>query len=254
LLELNKPYLGDCLELMKDIDDNSIDMILCDLPYYKIIKEDWDNNWKTEKIYLNWIELMIIEYNRILKDNANIFLFTSRQYNNNISILLNKYFTEKRTIIWARKRNFNNTRGKSLSSGYEPISYYSKGNAIFNNIKIKIISKRKEYLTGYLKNGISLSDVWIDIPSLPHNSKEKLKHPTQKPLKLIERIINLGSNPGDLVLDNCAGSGTTGVACINTNRNFILMEKNPEYFKVIEERLKNIKVNQKHKFSEFIKD
>ena len=154
---------------------------------------------------------------------------------------------EKRIIIWARKRGFNNTRGHALASGYEPIAYYVKcgGDITFNNIKIKSNTNRKEYKDGMLKDGVSLSDVWTDIPSLPHNSKEKTSHPTQKPLKLIERIIEMSTNDGDVVLDACMGSGTTAVACMNTNRNFIGFELNKEYFDIAINRIKESEENKK---------
>ena len=96
-----------------------------------------------------------------------------------------------------------------------------------------------------LKDGVSLSDVWTDIPSLPHNSKEKTSHPTQKPLKLIERIIEMSTNEGDVVLDACMGSGTTAVACMNTNRNFIGFELNKEYFDIAINRIKESEENKK---------
>lgn len=235
-----KIYHDDCLNALKDVDNESVDCIIVDLPYFNVIKDSWDNAWNNEKEYLNWVEKNIIEYKRVLKNNSNIFLFTGRQYNRKIACILDKYFIEKRIIIWARKRLFNNTRGKALASGYEPICFYSKGkNPPFNNIKIKIDSKRKEYNSGILKNGISLSDVWCDIPALPHNSREKVNHPTQKPVKLIERIIMIGSNEGDLILDSCAGSGTTGVACMNTNRRCILIEKEEKYCEIIKNRLQD---------------
>lgn len=133
----------------------------------------------------------------------------------------------------------NNTRGKSLSSGYEPICYYTNGdNATFNMIKVKPTTNRKEYTEGILKEGVNLSDVWGDIPALPHNSKEKVNHPTQKPLELMKRCVQLFSNEGDTILDFTMGSGTTGVACVELNRNFIGIELNPEYFKIAEERIK----------------
>lgn len=93
-----------------------------------------------------------------------------------------------------------------------------------------------------LKDGVSLSDVWTDIPALPHNAKEKVAHPTQKPIKLMERIVEMFTNEGDTVLDFCMGSGSTGVACKNLNRNFIGIEKDENYFKIALERMKiNIK-------------
>ena len=229
---------GDCLEKMKDIPDGSVDLILCDLPYYKVVKDNWDNQWESEVAYIEWCSIVITEYKRILRDNGNLFLFTGRQYNRKIATLLDKKFHEKRIIIWARKRGFNNTRGRALASGYEPICYYCNGdNGTFNNYKIKVDSQRVEYTTGSLKDGITLSDVWIDIPALPHNAKEKVKHPTQKPQRLIERIILIGTNDGETVLDNCMGSGTTGVACKNLNRNFIGIELDLEYFKIAEKRI-----------------
>lgn len=149
-------------------------------------------------------------------------------------------FEENRTIIWARKRGFNNTRGKALSSGYEPILFWSKGKSeTFNSIKIKVNTNRNEYTKGTLKDGIVLSDVWTDIPALPHNSKEKVAHPTQKPIRLMERIIRLFTNEQETVLDFCMGSGSTGVACKNLNRNFIGIEKEEEYFDIAKNRLKD---------------
>lgn len=232
----------DCVEGMKNIPDNFIDCIVCDLPYYKVVKDEFDNQWNSEEEYLNWIEQIVIEYNRILKPGGNIFLFTSRQLNRKICNILDRYsFDEKRIIIWARKRGFNNTRGHALASGYEPIAFYSKigGTSTFNNIKIKPDTKRKEYTDGMLKDGISLSDVWTDISALPYNSKEKTEHPTQKPIKLIERIIQIGTNEGDIVLDNCMGSGTTAVVCQNMNRNYIGFELDKTYYNIAINRLNN---------------
>jgi site-specific DNA-methyltransferase (adenine-specific) len=239
---MNDIYFGNCIEIMNSFNNNTVDHIICDLPYYQIVKNSWDNQWNDLQHYLDWCDNIFITYKRILKENGNLFLFTGRQYNRHICLLLDKYFIEKRIIIWVRKRNFNNTRGKALSSNYEPICYYCNGNnGIFNNIKIKIETTRKEYTEGILKDGITLSDVWSDISALPHNSKEKLSHPTQKPEKLIERIILLGTNENDIILDNCAGSGTLGVVCKKLNRNYILIENNKEYFDIIEKRIKNLK-------------
>ena len=178
-------------------------------------------------------------YVRVLKPGGNIFLFTSRQMNRKICNMLDKYLIEKRIIIWARKRGFNNTRGHALASGYEPIAYYSKngGESTFNNIKIKPNSKRKEYNEGMLKDGVSLSDVWTDIPALPHNSKEKTNHPTQKPISLMERIVSISTNEGDVVLDGCMGSGSTGVACLNLGRYFIGFEIDKGFYDIAKRRI-----------------
>lgn len=237
----NKIIFGDCIEQLKELEDNSIDMICTDLPYFRVVKENWDNQWKMEIDYFDWLNILIIEYNRVLKNNSNIFLFSGRKYNRYLNLILDKFFIEKRVIIWVRKRMYNVTRGNSLASNYEPISFYSKGESpIFN--KLKVLPSRKDLIDRYkthpyLKDGIVLSDVWSDIFALPHNSIEKLNHPTQKPLKLIERIIELGSNKNDIVLDSCAGVLTTAKACMNLNRQYICIENNIKYIKLGEERL-----------------
>lgn len=233
-----KLILGDSLDKLKDIPDGSIDHVITDWPFFKVVDNEWDNQWETESDYLDWCRLNILEYRRLVKIGGNIIIFTGRQYNRKIATILDEYFTEKRIIIWARKRAFNSTRGTALASGYEPICYYVNGDkGTFNNIKVHPVTDRKEYTIGTLKDGITLSDVWSDISALPHNSKEKLKHPTQKPYKLIERLVQLFSNEGDTILDNLAGSGTLGDVCLDTNRNCILIDNDSNYFEIMTNRL-----------------
>ena len=233
-------YNGDCLETISLLP--KIDCIIADLPYFQVVKDEFDNQWNSETDYLEWVENVLKLATEKLKNNGNCVLFCSRQLQWKICIILDKLkLTEKRTIIWARKRSFNTTRGKALASGYEPILFWAKGiDSTFNNIKIKVNSNRPEYNKGTLKDGITISDVWTDIPALPHNSKEKTKHPTQKPIKLMERIVSLFTNENDTVLDFCMGSGSTGVACLNLNRNFIGIEKDTEYFNIAKKRLDDI--------------
>ncbi len=233
-------YNNDCLKTIEKLP--KIDCIIADLPYFQVVKDDFDNQWNSETDYLEWVENVLKLATEKLKDNGNCLLFCSRQLQWRICSLLDKLkLTEKRTIIWARKRSFNTTRGKALASGYEPILFWAKGiDSTFNNIKIKVDSNRPEYSKGTLKDGITISDVWTDIPALPHNAKEKVNHPTQKPIKLMERIISLFTNENDTVLDFCMGSGSTGVACLNLNRNFIGIEKDTEYFNIAKKRLDDI--------------
>ena len=236
-----KLYHNDCIDILKNMVDNNviIDHIICDLPYFQVIKNDFDNQWDNVESYVDWFNSLLQYIKQIIKPGGNIILFCSRQNMWRMCrMLYENEFEENRTIIWARKRGFNNTRGKALASGYEPILFWSKGKSnTFNNIKIKVDSNRPEYKTGILKDGITLSDVWTDIPALPHNAKEKVDHPTQKPIKLMERIISLFTNEGDTILDFCMGSGSTGVACKNLNRNFIGIEKDLNYFNISKERL-----------------
>ncbi|NDB80452.1 hypothetical protein EB155_11370, partial [archaeon] len=114
-----KLLLGDCIDKLKELDDNSIDHIISDWPFFGVVKNDWDNQWDNLDEYLDWATKVIAEYKRVIKDDGNLAIFTGRQYNRHISQILDKYFTEKRIIIWSRKRAFNSSRGKALSSGYE---------------------------------------------------------------------------------------------------------------------------------------
>ena len=234
-------YNDDCLKVMQQLIDDGVkvDAIITDIPYFKVVQDKWDNVWANEIEYLTWVTQFIGLFDKIVSSESSIIMFTGRQYNRKIANILDNYFDEKRIIIWARKRAFNNTRGNALSSGYEPICYYTKGKPVFNNLKVFINSNRKEYKYGYLKDGVSLSDVWTDISALPHNSKEKVDHPTQKPVMLMERCINLVTQKGDLVLDPFMGSGTTGVACARLGRSFIGIELDRKYFKIAEERINN---------------
>ena len=236
-----KLYHNDCIDILKNMVDNNVvvDHIICDLPYFQVIKDDFDNQWDSVESYVDWFNSLLQYVKQIIKPGGNIILFCSRQNMWRMcKMLYENEFEENRTIIWARKRGFNNTRGKALASGYEPILFWSNGKSnTFNNIKIKVDSNRPEYKTGILKDGITLSDVWTDIPALPHNAKEKVDHPTQKPIKLMERIISLFTNEEDTILDFCMGSGSTGVACKNLNRNFIGIEKDLNYFNISKERL-----------------
>ena len=88
--------LGDCIDEMAKMEANSIDAIVCDLPYFKVVKDEFDNQWNTEQDYLEWIRSIIVQYDRILKPNGNLFLFTSRQYNRHVCMMLDEFFTEKR--------------------------------------------------------------------------------------------------------------------------------------------------------------
>ena len=235
---------GDCNRVMTDLsgDDAIVDCVIADLPYYKVVADEFDNQWKSADEYLDWVDEVLRKVDSVARDNANIILFASRQMMRQISnIAIDDIgWTDVRTIIWARKRGFNSTRGHALASGYEPILHFCKGdNGTFNNIKVKVESDRPEYTKGTLKDGVTLSDVWTDIPALPHNSKEKVAHPTQKPIKLMERIVSLYSNPDDLVLDFCMGSGSTGIACRRLGRKFIGIERDESFYEIARQRMED---------------
>lgn len=233
---------GDCLELMRGIPDKSIDMILCDLPY-GATNCKWDKPLPFDKLW--------IEYERIIKDSGNIVLFSSGLFTYDlISSNINKF---KYKLIWKK----NVPTGMS-SAKYRPMKYYEeisvfggkkttynpilkervgKGKACYNyehycnpNNHIKLAKIPKKYNPDFVQP----SDI-LEFSVVP-NRKGKL-HSTQKPVELCEWLIKTYSNVGETVLDNCMGSGTTGIACVNTERNFIGIELDEQYFKIAKERI-----------------
>ena len=238
-------YKGDCLELMKDIPDKSVDMILCDLPY-GTTSCSWDSVIPFEPLWE--------QYNRIIKDSSAIVLFGSEPFSSALRMSNIEMF--KYDWIWEKNKvgNVFNSKNSPLKK-YEIISVFSKS-AIANGSKnmmnyypqglIEIHSKRKngerkststitgrkcrkgEYIQKYTNYPINI---------LQFNSVMKPEHPTQKPVPLLEYLIKTYTNENELVLDNCMGSGSTGVACVNTNRNFIGIELNDKYFEIAKKRI-----------------
>lgn len=239
-MKINQIYLGDCLELMpKHIENKSIDMILCDLPYGTTVCK-WDT--------VIDFQLLWKQYNRIIKDNGAIVLtasqpFTTKLINSNI-----KNFRYE--LIWEKTRPTGFfTAKKQPMKIHENICVFYKKQPTYNPIKTKAdkskIDKRKTlnptinpYLGGIKKQRVADSGMRYptSIQKFASLSK-KGQHPTEKPLNMFEWLIKTYTNEGDLILDNTCGSGTTGLACKNLKRNYIMMEKEKKYYKIAQERL-----------------
>ena len=233
---------GDCLEKMKDIPDKSIDMILCDLPYGTTACK-WDTIIPFEPLWE--------QYKRIIKDNGAIVLTASQPFT---TLLINSNINQyKYSWYWQKERGtgFQFSKYQPLRI-IEDVCVFSKNKTTYNPLMIKldkpykhVLPRKKSDTLGELKTMKSGEDIYkLYEYSLPNNlirfARDKnsdKKHPTQKPVALFEYLIKTYTNEGDLVLDNCMGSGTTGVACKNLNRNFIGIELDPEYFKIAEKRI-----------------
>jgi len=239
MIELKK---GDCLELMKDIEDKSIDMILCDLPY-GTTQCKWDTIIPFDKLWE--------KYNRIIKDNGVIVLTAQTPFDkvlgcSNLKLL-------KYEWIWEKSQGTGHLNAKKMPlKNHENILIYYKNLPTYNP-QMSGEEIRKVKRSGNKSKTTNYGD-FIEIPESNYKGrypltiqkfkKENGLHPTQKPVALFEYLIKTYTNECDLVLDNCAGSGTTGVACQNLNRNCILMEKEEEYCNIIEKRLKENKVQK----------
>ena len=221
-----KLYLGDCLEVMKNIPSQSIDMILCDLPYGTTWAK-WDN-------LLNFDELWK-QYNRIIKNNGAIVLFSTQPFTTKlIESNIKKY---KYTWYWIKniKGNYLNAKRQPLRQ-LEEINVFNKHNYYPQGIQeYNKISKRGSNAKTTLNN---YDNEWFQektgYPSniLYYNLDADKYHPTQKPVDLLEYLIKTYTLENEIVLDNCMGSGSTGVACMNINRKFIGIELDEKYFDI----------------------
>ncbi len=222
----------DCLDLLKSIEDNSIDLIATDPPYeIHYDKLSWD------KKQINW-PIIVNEFHRILKNTGNLILFQGWSEVLNTRNHFDKYFFLKNWIIYDRVKG----RGAktNLVSTREDILWYIKDDKNYTYNKISSTIKKKTGGTIGRKNGNTfraLSNVWTDISPIVPWSKERVKHPTQKPLALMERIVTIYSNEMDIVLDPFCGSGTTLVAAKKLNRNFIGTDISKEFYAISIERL-----------------
>jgi len=238
---INKIICGDCLEVMKDIPDKSIDMILCDLPYGTTACK-WDIIIPFKPLWK--------EYKRIIKDNGAIVLTASQPFTSMLVMSNLEWF--KYEWIWEKSRPTRFLLANKLPLlSHENILIFYKNQPIYNpqkwQIDEKYIDRRKNHNTRLQEDGQMAGifnprnkDNGLRYPFsiISCNSEwNKKMHPTQKPVALFEYLIKTYTNEGDLVLDNCAGSGTTGVACKNLGRDFILIEKMKKYVGIARKRV-----------------
>lgn len=249
-------YKGDCLELMKNIPDGSVDMILCDLPFGST-KNPWDVPIDLDKLWN--------QYKRVIKKNGCIALFAQTPFDkilgaSNIEMLKYEWIWEKPMATGMLNCNF------APMKCHENILIFSKSAACYvkdsDNAMTYIpqMTEGKPYVatsgkasTNYdAKNCQSVLTVNEgtryprDVIRFNHDTDKF--HPTQKPVELLKYLIRTYTNEGDLVLDNCMGSGSTGVACKQTNRNFIGIEIDDKYFDIAQNRIKNCTYINEHLF------
>ena len=237
---------GDCLELMKDIPDGSIDMILADLPYGTTACK-WDD--------VIPFDLLWEQYNRVIKDNGAIVLTASQPFTSTlISSNLKGY---KYNWVWEKSKasNFVQVKNQPLKN-FEDICIFTK-----DGKKANYYPQMTEGEPYKPRAGKKKTEVYNEIPNhtfrngskglrypkaiqyfKTSESEGKVYHPTQKPVALFEYLIKTYTNEGEIVIDNVMGSGTTGIACKNLNRNFIGMELDETYFNIAKERIENHEV------------
>lgn len=242
-LDLNKIHHGDCLELMHGIPDKSVNMILCDLPY-GTTRNKWDEIISFNELWKH--------YKRIIKDNGLIILFGQGLFTAKVQFSSESWFKYK--LVWKKDRPSGHLNAKKMPMrNHEDIVVFYSKLPIFNP-QMELgkpnhsIGKSKSLETQKMNNNYGdFKPMESDNGELKYpKSVLEFKrphppiHPTQKPVELFEWLIKTYTNEGDLVLDNCIGSGTTAIACMNTNRNFIGIEKEKEYVDIARKRINKV--------------
>lgn len=245
---------GDCLELMKKIPDKSIDAIICDLPYGTMACK-WDNVIPFEPLWE--------QYNRVIKDNGAIVLFGSQPFTS--ALVMSNPSMFKYEWIYQKVAGSNFATAKFMPiKEHENILVFGKGKVNYNPImQERSEGGKKRLLAPYHTNSATSNETMGNIsrnnagkeydmdPRYPSsvqkfNNREKGArglHPTQKPISLLEYLVKTYTNEGEIVLDNCMGSGSTGVACMNLNRKFVGIELEEKYFNIAKERIEGLVKN-----------
>ena len=249
MIELNKIYLGDCLTLMPNIADKSVDCILCDLPY-GTTKNHWDSIIPLDKLWA--------QYNRIIKDNGAIVLFSQQPFTSMLVMSNPKMF--KYEWIWEKDSGTGHLNSKFAPLKiHENIAVFSKSAACFVKNKDDAMTYNPQWtkgrpyksMNGNLGKG-NYDNTW-DNPQMTiqdgehyfpkdivkfNRDKEKF-HPTAKPVELCQYLIRTYTNSGGVILDNCMGSGSAIVAAIREKRQYIGIEKDEKYFEIAKKRIEN---------------
>lgn len=287
-MEINQILLGSCLERLKDIDTNSVDLVYFDPPFFTQKKHalsnrdnskiyQFDDKYESLSDYLLLIENTLIEARRVLKTTGSLFLHCDKTASHHIRIVLDKNFGEENfqnEIVWSYKRWSNAKKG--LLHSHQIIFFYSKTadfkfNTLYTDYSVttnldqilqdrernengKSVYKRDSdgnAIMGKEKKGVPLSDVW-EIPYLNPKARERTGYPTQKPVLLLNQIINIVTQEGDLVLDPFCGSGTTCVSAKLLKRNYIGIDISQDAVELANSRLEKMVISESNLLSKGI--
>lgn len=289
-METSKIIQGNCIDRLQEIDANIVDLVYFDPPFFTQKKHsltnrentktyEFDDKYESLEEYLCLIEKTLIQSKRVLKNTGSVFLHCDKTASHNIRIILDKIFGKENfqsEIVWSYKRWSNAKKG--LLNSHQIIFFYSKTeNFKFNTLYTdysattnldqilhdrerngngKSVYKRDENgvaILGKEKKGVPLSDVW-EIPYLNPKAKERTGYPTQKPVLLLNQIINIVTDEGDLVLDPFCGSGTTCVSAKSLKRTFIGIDISKDAVELANSRLKEMIISESSLLNKGIND
>jgi site-specific DNA-methyltransferase (adenine-specific) len=279
-METNKIYHGNCVEKLKEIEANKVDLIYFDPPFFTQRKHtltnkdnsktyEFDDKYNSIEEYLTLVENVLEQSKRVLKNTGSVFLHCDKTASHNIRVVMDKVFGRENfqsEIIWSYKRWSNAKKG--LLNGHQVIFFYSKTqdfkfNTLYTDYSAttnldqilqdrerdengKSVYKKDEngkVILGKEKKGVPLSDVW-EIPYLNPKAKERTGYPTQKPVLLLNQILNIVTNEGDLVVDPFCGSGTTCVSAKSLKRQFIGFDISQDAVELANSRLEEMVISE----------
>lgn len=279
-MEANKIYHGNCVEKLREIEANKADLIYFDPPFFTQRKHsltnkgntktyEFDDKYSSIEEYLSLIENVLEQSKRVLKNTGSVFLHCDKTASHNIRVVMDRVFGRENfqnEIIWSYKR-WSNTK-KGLLNAHQVIFFYSKTkNFKFNTLYTdysattnldqilqdrernkngKSVYKKDEsgnVILGKEKKGVPLSDVW-EIPYLNPKAKERTGYPTQKPVILLNQILNIVTDEGDLVIDPFCGSGTTCVSAKSLKRKFIGIDISIDAVELANSRLEEMVISE----------
>lgn len=279
-METNKIYHGNCVEKLKEIEANKVDLIYFDPPFFTQRKHsltnkdnsktyEFDDKYNSIEEYLALVESVLVQSRRVLKNTGSVFLHCNKTASHNIRVVMDKVFGRENfqsEIIWSYKRWSNAKKG--LLNAHQVIFFYSKTqdfkfNTLYTDYSAttnldqilqdrernengKSVYKKDEngnVVLGKEKKGVPLSDVW-EIPYLNPKAKERTGYPTQKPVLLLNQILNIVTEEGDLVVDPFCGSGTTCVSAKSLKRQFIGIDISKDAVELANSRLEKMVISE----------
>ena len=279
-METNKIYHGNCVEKLKEIEANKVDLIYFDPPFFTQRKHsltnkdnsktyEFDDKYNSIEEYLELVENVLLESKRVLNNTGSVFLHCDKTASHNIRVVMDKVFGRENfqsEIIWSYKRWSNAKKG--LLNAHQVIFFYSKTqdfkfNTLYTDYSAttnldqilqdrernengKSVYKKDEngnVVLGKEKKGVPLSDVW-EIPYLNPKAKERTGYPTQKPVLLLNQILNIVTDEGDLVVDPFCGSGTTCVSAKSLKRQFIGIDISKDAVELANSRLEEMVISE----------
>jgi len=244
---LDKVIRGDCLEIMSNIEDNSVDMSFADPPFNLEKKYGSYKDQKPDTEYIDWCKKWLYEMVRITKPTGSIFVHNVPKWLTYYACILNDIAYFRHWIAWDA---MSNPLGKTLLPAHYGVLFYTKEPKGYKFYEIRTPHKRCRVCDSYLKDyggkkdqmhpfGALVSDVWTDIHRIRHSVRRD-EHPCQLPIPILERIVLMSTDPGDIVLDPFLGTGTTAVSAKTLGRHFVGIDVDPEYVALANDKLERV--------------